>query len=260
MKYIILIASFFIIETCFAQDLIYKKDNTILKVTIVNIESETISFKEYNTNNGTVKTISKSELIKIQTASGKEILYEQGSSFLFDKKRAFKIDMFSWTSTKLTFSFEKSLKPGRSREYQIGLIGIGNKLVNVELVGGLFFRYGIKFIRSPEKYKKEGSTPHLLKGSYLRPEITLGGFTERTKVYDPFAYWYDPYVYKERSIVYAAAILNVGKQWVIADDYLIDYFFGMGLGYASNKAENVYSMVGPNPLFFQMGLKIGMMY
>lgn len=260
MKYIIVLAAFFMGVKCSAQDLLYKKDNTIQKVIIVNIESETISYKEYNANGDSVKIINKSALIKIQTASGKEILYEQGSSFLFDKKRAFKIDMFSWTSTKLTFSFEKSLKPGRSREYQIGLIGIGNKLENVDLVGGLFFRYGIKFIRSPEKYKKEGNTPHLLKGSYLRPEFTLGGFYERTKVYDPFAYWYDPYVYEKRNIFYAAAILNVGKQWVISDDYLIDYFFGMGLGFASNKAVNAYSMLGPNPLFFQMGLKIGIMY
>jgi len=34
----------------------------------------------------------------------------------------------------------------------------------------------------------------------------------------------------------------------------------MGLGYASDKAENVYSLFVSNAIFFLMGLKIGMLY
>lgn len=267
--FMVLIVLISITNVCKAQDLIYKKDNKVLKTVIIEIGSDEIRYKEFSNQNVNVLSIKKSDVVKIRTASGKEILLEQGSSYSLDNKHAFKVDLISWSTTKLTFAFEKSLKPGKSREYQIGFIGIGAKLKDVETVGGLFFRYGIKFIRSPEKYIKEGNEAHLLKGSYIRPEITFGIFDERGKNIEE---WYNPNTKTHytitnkyhRSVAYGAIMLNVGKQWVMDDDYLIDFFWGMGLGMASKDDTEMkginYSMVGSNPIYFQLGLKVGMLY
>ena len=58
-----------------AQDLIYKKDNTILKTVLVEIGTEDIKYREYGNQSGAVQSIKKSEVEKIW-AAGKHVIFD----------------------------------------------------------------------------------------------------------------------------------------------------------------------------------------
>ncbi len=238
-----------------AQDLIYKKDNTVIIAVLVEIGEVDIKYKEYIKQDGGVLTISKSEVVKIKTERGKEILFEQNSTMTYDKKNAIKIGLFSWYLSHLSFSYERSFAPTGNMEVHFGIIGIGYKRDDVAELGGFFTRVGCKLMIS---HKAKES--HLLEGSYLRPEVTLGYFRET--LFDPsygsLIHWK---TLPTTNVNFFALMLNIGHQWVIADDYLIDVFCGAGFGgNTGDMREDNYVIAGPNPLFLNAGLKIGMLF
>lgn len=162
--------------------------------------------------------------------------------------------------THLSFSYERSLKPARSIEFKIGILGIGKKPEGVAKLGGAFTRVGYKVMLSPEYYKRKGKEPHLLKGLYLRPEINLGYFKETLFTYNyTSAYFW--MTQPETKVTFFAVMFNAGNQWIIADDYLIDLFVGAGFGGNSGKRREVnYAVLGPSPLFLNAGLKFGVLF
>lgn len=245
---------------CMAQDLIYKKDKTVLTVTIINIGTEEITYKDFN-NPGPVLSISKADIIKIKTANGKEILMEQGSSTSFDSRNALKVDVFSLYYSKFSIAYEHSFKPNRAWEIQLGYIGIGRRDEYIYKLKGAFMRFGVKFKRSPEYYTNHGKSAHILKGAYIKPELVLGYFTEETRFYYPANGWYDPYSYYILSTPIAALMLNVGKQWTIGDALAIDYYLGLGAGFAPDQNGTYhYAFVGSNSIYGQTGLKLGVLF
>ncbi len=261
MKYILVLFSMLSGMMCMAQDLIYKKDKSVLMVTIITIGSENITYKDFN-NPGPELSIGKSEVIKIKTASGKEILMEQGSSTSFDSKNAIKTDIASLLMSKFSLAFEHSISPTKTWEIQVGYIGVGLKDDFIYKLNGGFVRFGFKFKRSPEYYSKRGKSTHLLKGSYIKPELVFGGYSEESRFYDwvnnP---WYDPYTYDIRSVVFGALMLNVGKQWTFGDALTLDYYFGLGISNAKTDYNTYhYAMAGIAPLVGQTGLKLGVMF
>ncbi|MDZ7613836.1 MAG: hypothetical protein U5K51_09125 [Flavobacteriaceae bacterium] len=45
---------------------------------------------------------------------------------------------------------------------------------------GVFFKFGYKLIRTPDYYLKGMKYAHILKGSYIKPEIALSSFSYET--------------------------------------------------------------------------------
>ncbi|MDP1728484.1 MAG: hypothetical protein Q8M15_16995 [Bacteroidota bacterium] len=265
MKYIIVLIICCLSKICTAQDLIYKKDKTVLNVSIVAIGPENIVYRDNNSQTGPAKIISKSEVVKIKTAKGKEMYMDQGINTSLDDKNVIKVDVFAYASSKFVIGYERSISPTKTWEIQLGHIGTGQKDDDITKLNGAFIRFGFKFKRSPEYYSNLGKSSHLLKGSYFKPELVFGGFSEERKTYDWYNNpWFDPYTYTRRTVSFACVMFNIGKQWTIGDMLAIDYYFGMGIGTATRDNTDLvgynYAIVGTNPVYFQSGLKLGLMF
>ena len=245
-----------------AQDLIYKKDKTVITAILIDIGAEEIKYKDYNKQDGSVLIIKKSEVTKIITQRGKEILFEQGSSASFDKKNAIKVGLLSLVAYHVNLSYERSLSQSRSIELQLGIIGLGSKPEYISEASGFFTRIGYKFMHSPNHFEKKNKEFHLLKGSYFKPELVLGHFKE-TEFNSKYVLRNGNYYLTkniETKVTFYALMLNVGQQWIIVDDFLIEIFFGAGLGGNTiERREDNYAVSGPSPVFFNAGLKFGIL-
>jgi hypothetical protein len=145
---------------------------------------------------------------------------------------------------------EESLKRGRSIEYQVNLIGLGenldyydrdieyavkdNKQINQK---GLMLGAGFKFIHAPKRNR------YNMNGFYCKPNIILG------------VYQQDWYVlattrgYTTR-IFLANVATALGRQWLIANRVVVDISVSLGVG-----IDN-YNKVRTNT-FQQHGLYLG---
>jgi hypothetical protein len=119
---------------------------------------------------------------------------------------------------------------------------------------------GYKLISTPDYYMKGMRYSHLLKGWYAKPEIIVSGF-ERDETY----YWYSNESKTRETIVAAALVVNLGKQWVFSDAFLIDLFLGAGFGFSNNDGDfdYFYGFMGAAdsfPLALTGGFKIGFLF
>lgn len=60
----------------FAQDLIYKKDHSLIQAKVIEVKEETVRFKRNSRVKGPILVESKSNLIKIVFESGSEIIFD----------------------------------------------------------------------------------------------------------------------------------------------------------------------------------------
>jgi hypothetical protein len=119
------------------------------------------------------------------------------------------------------FSYERALKPGRSMEFTLSLIGLGFN--NPEDAVGLGLKAGYKFIRSPDHYIRGMRYAHVLKGGYVKPEIAFARYNLRSK---------------DEEVIKAALMVNLGKQWVFSDVFLVDLYIGAGYGMTTSRIED----------------------
>ena len=166
--------------------------------------------------------------------------------FLVQRRNALKMAIMSPLTGTTTFSYERALKPGRSIEFTISLIGLGFN--NPEDAAGIGLKAGYKFIRSPDHYLSGMRYAHILKGGYVKPEFSFARYNLRSK-------------YEE--VIKAALMVNLGKQWVFSDVFLVDLYFGVGYGMTSSRIEDPefpydFGVVDPQcPLALDAGFRLG---
>jgi hypothetical protein len=277
--------------TIHAQDRIYKKNGEIIKCKVIEIDANYIKFQQPKINPDVTINIPVSKVSKIVYSNGEIFSFQQEvqSTYVSEpeitepeismddmlkdsKKNAIKIGFFSPLSGHLSFSYEHSLGPQRSVEAGLGIIGIGGNFnpINVFFFipnkdpipwddpKGVFVRLGYKFIRNPNDYR----VPHLLKGSYLKPEFTYTYFSSTTKLYyDNPQPGEDIYTYVTTSQNVFAFMLNAGKQWVFDNVFLIDLNFGIGYGFGmGDEGSYIFSHIQGGrgfPLAISAGFKFG---
>ena len=204
------------------------------------------------------------------------------NNYADNKKNAIKIDFLAPMFGQTTLGYERSMGPGASVEFNLGIIGWGlqnykpsdNSITSDGVISsGAFIRAGYKFIKSPDFYLKGMRYAHVLKGSYIRPEITVGACTEVLTTGSGFNWLRasTPSSTITKNVQFGAIMLDFGKQWVMNDIFLVDYFVGFGYGFSSKSNDNDYSgfslsaygvnnhaMIGPwsgTPFAFTCGLK-----
>jgi hypothetical protein len=110
----------------------------------------------------------------------------------------------------------------------VGVIGIGSKVIPG--ASGGFFKIGLKAIRSPEVYVNAGHSSHILKGSFIRPDIAISYFS-----YDS----HNGNLQNGREEAFSVAFLiNLGKQWILDNSYSVSWNIGLGYAYSSNTASS----------------------
>jgi len=252
-----------------AQDILYKVNQDTVLCKVKEIGTEEIKYSLPSYPDDLLFSIDKDKVRKIEFSNGQEMFFEKEmtnpENYIDNHKNAFKIDFLSPLTGNLTFSYERSLHPGRSVEGTLGIIGLGTD-GNDRNSSGAFVKFGMKFIKSPDFYLKGMRYAHILKGSYIMPEISFGYYNSDVDYYDFYSQPYFNSYYTKREDVFIGGIfLNVGKQWVFDNAFLADFYVGAGYGFASNPSNYEYhygfSAVGDDvPLAFTAGMKIGFLY
>ncbi len=248
-----------------AQDIIIKNDNDSIHCKIKEISDEEIKYIDPDISNEILIGINKDKVNKVILANGKELSFKEylydPDNYVSDKKNNLKINFLSPLFNSTNICYERSLKPGRSIEGTIGIIGAGWDYGDEQR--GAFVKFGYKFIKSPDYYIKGQKFAHILKGSYIRPEIAFSLYS-----YDESDYWYyddddlTEFGNDRETVIMGAILLNFGKQWIFENGFLVDTFMGIGYGFGqdNNYFEQHRAFVGGDddfPIAFTTGVRIG---
>lgn len=269
MKKNILLATLILLITgssLSAQDIIMKKNNDLIKCKIREIGLDEIKYNLPEYSADVLFSIDKDKIIKIIFENGQEMEFKKEMSnaenYLDNKKNVLKIDFLSPLTGNTTFAYERSLRPGRSVEATLGIIGLGTD-PDDRNPGGVFARIGYKFIKDPDFYLRGMRYAHILKGSYVKPEIAMAFFNHDTWMYRDYT---SSYYEKSRESVFSGTIqLVIGKQWIIDNAFAVDFFGGVGYGFTTDESYTPYHygysvMDESFPMAFSAGLKIGYLF
>lgn len=250
--------------SAFAQDLIMKKNNELIKCKIKEIGLDEIKYTLPEYSADVLLSIDKDDIDKIIFENGKEMVFQQNmtnpETYKDNKKNILKIDFLSPLTGNTTFAYERSLRPGRSVEASLGIIGLGIDPGD-ENPGGAFLKFGYKFIKDPDFYLRGMRYAHILKGGYIKPEIAFGFFSRDT--------WYDPYnsynIRGREDIFSGTFQLVFGKQWIFDNVFAVDTYAGVGYGFSTENNSGGYHYgytIADNsfPISFSAGLKIGYLF
>jgi len=254
LKYLLVIILFSSFKLS-AQDRIIKTDGDTIVCKVKEVSTDEVKYILPETSLDIVFGIDKNHIHKIILENGKELIFSHSlygaKTYENQKKHALKFNFLAPLTGNTTFSYERLIRPSRSWEVSLGLIGLGDD-IDDEDPRGAFAKFGMKFIKSPDFYLKGMRYAHVLKGTYVKPEIAFS------------AYSYD-HNYSERVNNWAIALnIVVGKQYVFNDIFLLDMYFGLGYGFSGNKDCGAYhyGFSGGNEdtaLTVTGGLKIGIL-
>ncbi len=253
----------------YSQDLLIKTNNDTINCYVKEIGDDEIKYTLPHLRGDLLFGIDKNKVSAIVFKDGKRLeiansMYDP-IQYTDQKKNALKIGFLSPLFQATSFSFEHSLAPGKSIEATLGIIGLGMDIDDSN-AGGAYVKFGYKLIKDPDFYIKGMRYAHLLKGSYFRPEIAFSAYKRE---YDDYYSYNDEGIYvgglryTEKNTMFAV-ILNVGKQWVFQDKFLIDWFAGVGYGFGNNEGNESfhYAFLGgtdDTPLVLTSGIRIGLL-
>jgi hypothetical protein len=264
--FLLLLTTVIFAQEKFGDRLIQRNGNVIV-CQVREIGDDEIKYIMEGYRTDLVFGIDKNKVKTIVFADGREMniedsMYGKGN-YEDQRKNALKFYFFSPLFGATTLGYEHSLSPGRSIEVALGIIGIGNEEATSKKADGLHFNIGYKFIKDPDFYLKGMRYAHILKGSYFKPELAFSSY----KYTDKDFYFYNDETALKGNVFMGAFILNVGKQWVYSDRFLVDWFVGAGYGFGDNSGngsgEYHYGFSGGDknfPMVFKGGIKIGLLF
>ncbi|MBS2100448.1 hypothetical protein [Carboxylicivirga linearis] len=255
-----LLTIFLFVDSAVAQDKLIKNNNDTITCIIKEIGDLEIKYTNPEVSETILFGIDKEDVSKIILANGKEMEF---SSVMFDpekyannNKNALKVNFLSPLFNSLKLSYERSLQPGRSIEFELGIIGVGNDIYLTD-EKGVCLKVGYKLIKSPDYYLRGQRYAHILKGAYIRPELAFSTYSYDYEVWD----WDYEGTTRERNTMFAV-LLNFGKQWVIDDGFVVDTFLGVGYGFGDD--DESYGMhkafiggIDEFPIALTSGVRIG---
>lgn len=269
-----------------AQDKIHKKSGKILHVKIIEVGVEDIRYRLQDQPDGIIYAVEKADVEKVVLENGlmqkfDEPTLDNPQIYADQHKNAVKVTFLAPLAGYTTFSYERALKPGRSWEAKLGIIGLGirdpDKRMNLGTSygqqSGAYVGAGYKFIIQPSYRTARQRYTHILNGAYFRPEISVGHYSENLGQ----QYYYNgtSFVWTDNATVsttFGSITLSSGRQWVFDDTFLIDMFLGLGYGTMSKSSSGVSAerynnsgasygtYVGTGGFAFLFGLNIGFLF
>lgn len=252
--------------TLSAQDRIIKTTKDTIVCQIKEIGDDEIKYTQKDFRGDLIFGIDKNKVSRVIFSDGKELTFKDSmydpAKYEKQNKNALKVGFLSPLFGATSFTFEHSLKPGASIEATLGIIGLGDD-INDESSSGLYLKFGYKFIKSPDFYLKGMQYSHILKGAYIRPEVSFATYSAVPHNYN----YNNPGVVagNKETVTMFAIMLNTGKQWVVNDRFLIDWFIGAGYGFGDSQNSNGFRFAfaggGSDTKFvISSGLRIGVLF
>ena len=272
-----------------AQDIIYRKNGKTIAAKIIEINPDDVKYKMFDQQSGATFTIDINLVKKIVFENGtvhnftkEEVSSIDNPELYTDQKRtAYKISFLDPLFGHTSFIYERNLKPGKSIEGRLNIIGLGrtdnnnNYTYNNTTIKpkpfGLGLTLGYKFYHKPDYYSSRQRYAHLLKGGYIRPEINLTSYAEN-KVSYSYNGTTSAAISQRVTTTFGAAMLTFGKQWILDDAFAIDLFAGVGIGVISRgkistgngtfsetnfSSSNYGHVIADNGLAMNFGFNIG---
>ncbi|MDP1764568.1 MAG: hypothetical protein Q8L07_11870 [Sediminibacterium sp.] len=271
-----------------AQDKIIKKNDSTILCKIKEVGTDEIKYLQWDDLAGPLFSIERIQVKGILFESGKEQKniskmdpLRNPENYIGQSTRAVKFDFMAPLLGFSHFTYEKSTGIGKSYELSIGIIGLGkNILLDNYYYGsnsvsakknqvGLFLGVGYKFNKLPNFIFGRSRFTHIMQGSYVKPIFYIGDYSENGLLGDTNG----RYQNKRSNIFFGALQLELGKQWVFVDQFLIDSFWGLGYGfdnksrsgnYYTDNSSSAYnyanSRLGKSPAFsLSFGLRFGVL-
>jgi len=270
MKTVLTIVALFLFFAASAQDKIVKKNSEIINCKVTEVGADEVKYY-YSDSPKLIFGIDKALVERIEFGTGEVIKIENNTFtdpeyYSEQAKHAVKINFLSPLFGTTEFVYEQNIKPGKSWEAALGIIGLGNDIEDVDPFG-IYGKFAWKFMRNPDYYQYKMHYAHILKGAYFAPEIALRYMKYDSDHYD---YYYDEQGYhysysNEREKQATIAImLKFGKQWVFDNSFLVDTFVGVGYGFGADDYEGLpYGfLVAPDdfPIALTSGIRIGWVF
>jgi hypothetical protein len=267
LSIILAILALFVSQSIIAQDIILKKDSTLVKCKIKEIGLDEVKYTLLEYSSDVIMVIDKDDILKVIFENGKEMTFQKAmtnpENYKGNKKNALKVGFLGPLTGSTSFSYERSLKPGRSIEGTIGIIGMGvdNSGQNP---GGVFLKFGYKFNKDPDFYLRGMRYAHILKGGYIKPELGFAAFGIDQWNYDYTSSYYQEYESRE-TVISTVIQIVMGKQWIFDNAFLVDLYGGVGFGFTTNNSNGGfhYGYVVADesfPIAASVGLKIGFLF
>lgn len=240
-SFILIVISVLSAHILHAQDLMHlRSQKQPIKVKVIELGVDEIKYKSWPvTEDAPMLVIDKSNVAKIVLQNGDVYTFSANPmnnafNYVGQANCAVKFSFFSPLFNHLGFSFEKSVKPGQSFEAGLGIVGVGNEDVEFKAnPQGVYLRGGYKFITSPDFYTRGMKYAHLLKGSYIKPELVFGMYALSRP--DPSTM--NPDDTYRRQVTTGGVFINFGKQWVAADVMCFDLYWGIGYAFANYEVK-----------------------
>ncbi len=266
MKNIIVFLLVFISLTSVAQDKIIKTNGDVITCTVSEMGSDEIKYF-YQSNPKIFFGIEKSLVDRVEFSTGEVVKmdnnsFENSDYYINQSRHALKINFLSPLYGSTEFAYEQNIKPGKSFETALGLVGLGFDPQDNN-PAGVYTKFAFKFIRTPDYYTGKMRYSHILKGAYFAPEFAMRYMYYDFKEYD---YYYSSGTTKRKDDFALAVMLKFGKQWVIDDSFLVDLYVGFGYGYskAGGNGEGIaygFATGGEEvPIAVTGGLRIGWVF
>jgi hypothetical protein len=197
-------------------------------------------------------TIDRNDVVKIEYQSGEtqalnspmEDFKQYPDQHLWNAK----YNLFSPLSGYSQFFLEQSVKPGRSREFELNIIGLG---VDPEILGstsnnnnpityharGIGLGYGMRFMKQPDFMLGNSRMRHLMQGSYIKPAISMAYYTRNfeTQSFNPNTG--DQYL-QNKGVFSTQVSLSFGRQWILDNTISIDLYGLLGMGYDNVRSSS----------------------
>ncbi|MBI5858680.1 MAG: hypothetical protein HZB42_13675 [Sphingobacteriales bacterium] len=242
--------------TAKSQDRIYRNNGKVIEAKIIEVGSTEVKYKDYNNPDGPVYVLETDLIKKIVYENGKEEKFKESMKdperYTGQRNTAIKVNFLSALYGYSEISFEKSTGVGKGFELSLGIIGAGkagvlyydfNQLGEVKRSPfGFFVSGGFKFSKLPD-FILFGKTrfTHLMQGTYAKPALYFGSYKEnqvQEKANNLF-------VVGKQNVTFGALQLELGKQWVLGDNFVLNTYSGLGIGFDNKKEGVKYLNQGP---------------
>lgn len=224
-----------------AQEKLYlKNQREPIPCKIIEINSTEIKYQPNDAEQLTIG-INKLDAEKIVFKSGRVQYFtdplEDFGFYKGQKRWVAKVGLLSPAFGYTDLYLEKSLKPGKSVEFQANIIGLGknmtfyNSYVNSDNLyvnqKGATVGIGLKVLRMPDYELANRKLMHILQGSYIKPAINIGYYTRDFIIVDPLS---GNYTFKNKGIVTSQFAIILGKQWILDNTISMEIYGSLGMG------------------------------
>jgi len=241
----------------FAQDTIVKKDTKRIICKVQEIDSANIIYLRPD--------YPKDRFFIIEIDQVSKIIFENGLEKTFTdsiptteendyKKNAIKVHLLAPIMGHVSFSYERSLAPGRSLELGAGYIyGFP---YNGGAENGFILKAGLKIMRKRKSLLDILKYVNILNGLYIKPEFIFTTFSSAHRGNNDN---------KIKQIATFSILLEFGRQLVFTDLLMVDYYFGLGYGYTNDGQIPFYyshmTSAAPSfPISITSGIRFGFLF